>query len=298
MSKNIFDLSGMQVKKDESTVSRSYKPSLKDASGDGIYRATLRFVPNIDDPSKSIIDTVNFYLMDPHNPQELKTVVSILPEQERNFPLRNLYWKLKRGTASEQRMAECIQRKEAKYALVQIIKDAQKPELEGKIVPFQFGKKVKGIIEEEFTPVDESIEPCNVFDFIKGKNFALIIKKKDGYPNYDSCRFLNPSPIVIDGKPMEETAECGEIIGKYLEGTPEMLMACMPREWSDETKRMVDELMDIYAGNDTNVHAAATEAAHVSVGEMTAIKNDEPEMPAPVTAHTTAGDDLFSDIDI
>ena len=87
-----------------------------------------------------------------------------------------------------------------------VIEDEQHPELVGKILVYPYGANIKAKINAEING-EVTGEKCNVFDFVTGKDFKLIIKIKvtpspDGrtkieMPNYDTSSFLASSPIKI-----------------------------------------------------------------------------------------------------
>ena len=67
--------------------------------------------------------------------------------------------------------------------------DPKHPENEGQVNLFKFGKKIFDKITEAMQPAFEDESPINPFDFWKGANFKLKIRKVDGYWNYDKSEF-------------------------------------------------------------------------------------------------------------
>jgi len=63
---------------------------------------------------------------------------------------------------------------------------------------FKFGKKIFDKITEAMQPAFEDEKPVNPFDFWKGANFKLKIRKVDGYWNYDKSEFEAVSPVAED----------------------------------------------------------------------------------------------------
>lgn len=104
-------------------------------------------------------------------------------------------------------------RKMRYVANILVVKDPANPDNEGKRFLFQFGFKIhakimeamKGI-EDELEP-ENSVPPCNVFDFWEGKNFSLRVCKVDKQTNYDKSAFSKkPSPLHTfnaEGKPVK-----------------------------------------------------------------------------------------------
>ena len=57
---------------------------------------------------------------------------------------------------------------------------------------------------EAMQPAFEGEEAINPFDFWKGANFKLKIRKVDGYWNYDKSEFEAPSPLFKKDDDIEE----------------------------------------------------------------------------------------------
>src|SRR5690606_12607864 len=118
--------------------------------------------------------------------------------------IADTYWKLKKSpSAADQKLADGFSRKEYFYALVQIVRDKQHPEFEGKIKVMRFGATIDNKIKSEMEP--DYGKPCIPFDLFEGKLFALHITKKGDWNNYELCKFIGePEPIKIDGAPISK----------------------------------------------------------------------------------------------
>jgi hypothetical protein len=75
------------------------------------------------------------------------------------------------------------------------VSDPKHPQNEGKVFLFKFGKKIFDKITEAMQPAFEDETAINPFDFWKGANFKLKIRKVDGYWNYDKSEFEGVSSI-------------------------------------------------------------------------------------------------------
>lgn len=99
---------------------------------------------------------------------------------------------------------------------IYVITDAGKPENEGKVFRFRYGDKIfamlslmmngnstthPGTIEDYFDDVVPAFDP---FNFWKGANLKLRVKKVEGYSNYDNSKFAKPSPLFNDDEKIEE----------------------------------------------------------------------------------------------
>lgn len=114
------------------------------------------------------------------------------------------------GKAGQTEVSNNRKRKTRYVANILVIKDPVHPENEGKRFLFQFGYKIQGKITEAMAGVvdelepDNTIAPCNIWNFWEGKNFSLRICKVEGKTNYDKSAFAaKPTPlhVLVDGKP-------------------------------------------------------------------------------------------------
>jgi len=99
------------------------------------------------------------------------------------------------GLDSDKEIARKRKRKLSYYSNILVVSDPKHPENEGKVFLFKFGKKIFDKITEAMQPAFEDENPINPFDFWKGANFKLKIRKVDGYWNYDKSEFEGVSQI-------------------------------------------------------------------------------------------------------
>lgn len=102
------------------------------------------------------------------------------------------------GIEANKEIARKRKRKVQYIANILVISDPKNPQNEGKVMLFKFGKKIFEKIQEAMKPVFEGDKAIDPFDFWKGADFRLKVKKVDGYPNYDSSSFEAPSAL-FDG---------------------------------------------------------------------------------------------------
>ncbi len=84
------------------------------------------------------------------------------------------------------------------YSNIYIVSDPKHPENEGKVFLYKFGKKIFDKISEAMQPQFADEKAINPFDFWKGANFKLKIRKVDGYWNYDKSEFEGVTPVAKD----------------------------------------------------------------------------------------------------
>ena len=168
---------------------RLWKPEL-DKTGNGY--AVIRFLPASNGEempwqrvwSHAFQDKGGWYIEN-----SLTTLNHKDPVSEENTRLWNT------GVDSDKEIARKRKRKLSYYANIFVVSDPKHPENEGQVKLFKFGKKIFDKITEAMQPAFEDEKPINPFDFWKGANFKLKLRKVDGYWNYDKSEFEGVSQI-------------------------------------------------------------------------------------------------------
>ena len=237
---NVFNVSIEDLTKDDKPQGNAnlYSPSY-DKAKDGVYKSKIRFLPNVFNPRETMMRKYVYFLKDLNTDQGFyvdspSTINEKCIIQDTFFKLRNS------NSAADKELSEQLKRKEFWYSAIQIIQDKQFPELEGKVMIFRYGFKIKQKIDEQLKPVVEDDEPNNPFDLFDGKVFNLVICKKDGFANYDSSKFASSgSAIVIDGNEMSDDDDDRETIVEYLkENTPDFNEFKF-KPWDEEMRKKV-----------------------------------------------------------
>jgi hypothetical protein len=127
----------------------------------------------------------------------LTTIGKTDPVSEFNTELWNS------GSEANKEVARKQKRKLTYYTNILIVQDSKRPENEGKVFLFKFGKKIFDKIKDVAEPQFEDEKPLNPFDFWEGANFKLKIRNVEGYRNYDKSEFDTPSPISEDDSIIE-----------------------------------------------------------------------------------------------
>tara|TARA_R110002020_G_scaffold66286_4_gene174339 strand:- start:2652 stop:3503 length:852 start_codon:yes stop_codon:yes gene_type:complete len=102
------------------------------------------------------------------------------------------------GIESDKDIARIRKRKMQYISNILVISDPSTPENEGKVFLYKYGKKIFDKIQEAMQPEFEDEEAINPFDFWKGGNFKLKVRKVAGYVNYDKSEFDSVSEL-FDG---------------------------------------------------------------------------------------------------
>lgn len=89
-------------------------------------------------------------------------------------------------------------RKHSFYSNILVVDDPAKPENNGKVFYYRYGKKIFDMIQDMIKPEFEEDTPVDVFDFWEGANFRLRVRKVSGYPNYDKSSFDKKTSAIAD----------------------------------------------------------------------------------------------------
>ena len=93
------------------------------------------------------------------------------------------------GLESDKDIARERRRKLQYISNVYIVSDPANPQNEGKVFLYKYGKKIHDKCLEAMNPEFQDEEPVNPFDYWKGANFKLKVRKVSGFVNYDKSEF-------------------------------------------------------------------------------------------------------------
>lgn len=274
-----------------------YKPTADDGK-DGTYKALIRFVPNPENPRKSLIQKYVHWLVNSNGDGKIVDSPSTIGE---HCPIADVFWKLRKSdSAVDRKSSDKLKRRQQYYALIKVIKDPQNPEFEGQYKVFKFGYKIKEKIDAELKP--DFGEPTQVFDLFEGKNFELIINRQGEYNNYDKSKFSSSrSAIILGDTPAERSKESMETIKEELNNAPDLTNYDY-QVWDEDTREFVNGVLRMYLnpgesiGNVVNNPGPAkTETKKEEVAVAAA--------PEPVKAETSVStdddlDSFLNDLDI
>ena len=181
---------------------RLWKPEL-DTSGNGY--AVIRFLPAIEGEDLPWAKLFSHAFQGPTGQWYIENSRTTLgrgdvgkdPVSEYNTSLWNS------GVETDKEIARKQKRKLSYYSNIYVVSDSKNPENEGKVFLFRYGKKIFDKLMAAMQPEFEDEKPINPFDFWKGANFKLKIRKVDGYWNYDKSEFEAPSAILDDDSAIE-----------------------------------------------------------------------------------------------
>jgi len=178
---------------------RLWKPEL-DKTGNGY--AVIRFLPAVDGENMPWAKLWNHAFQGPTGQWYIENSLTTLGNNDPVSEMNSAYWNS--GVESDKEIARRQKRKLQYYSNIYVVSDSRHPEHEGKVFLFRFGKKIFDKCMEAMQPAFEDETPVNPFDFWKGANFKLKIRKVDGYWNYDKSEFEAPSPLFDNDDDIEE----------------------------------------------------------------------------------------------
>lgn len=121
------------------------------------------------------------------------------------------------GIEANKEIARKQKRKLTYYANIYVVSDPKRPENEGKVFLYKFGKKVFEKINAKINPEFEDEKPMNPFDFWKGANFKLKIRNYEGYRNYDKSEFDTQSALLDgDDKQIEKVWKAAHSLKEFV----------------------------------------------------------------------------------
>lgn len=164
-------------------------------------------------------------------------------------------------------------------ANIQVISDKNRPENEGQVFLWKFGKKIFDKIQEKLSPEFEDETPMNPFDFWKGANLKIKIRHVDGFRNYDKSEFDLPSAIAEDDKEIEAIWKSAHSLQQFV--APEQFKSF------DELSERLNRVLG--AGGAARAAAPVIED---DVAPWDEPKTEEPKATAETTELSENEDDL------
>jgi len=171
---------------------RFWKPEV-DKAGNGF--AVIRFLPAPEGEDLPWVRVFDHGFQGPRGwyiENSLTTIGGQDPVSEYNSKLWNS------GVEANKEIARKQKRRLKYIANIMVVSDPKRPENEGQVFLYQFGKKIFDKITEAMNPQFEDESPVNPFDFWEGANFKLKIRQVEGYRNYDKSEF-DSSTALLDG---------------------------------------------------------------------------------------------------
>lgn len=267
----------------------TYRPSILDEKCvDETYRALIRFIPFVyENKKQTIIERWECYLKDVNGENG---VFVVSPKTiKKNCPMRTLSWKLHESdNAIDNANSKKINVYQQWYALIEIVKDVQHPDYEGKYMIYQFGAKIYDKIKEALEG-SEYTDPINPFDFEEAPLFEIKLTKGNQkmdngkiVANYDACKFIQKTaPLHFgDGLTFDGSNEMKNAFIEWLEKDAPKINNYQWKDWSDELTEKVNTNLATYV---SGYSAPRTITAKVNESIKNIVddtpKYDEPKVP-------------------
>ena len=287
-------LAATETKKNSNFSSeRLYKPSIKDEKcTDMNYRALVRFIPFYHDGKwRTTVSRWECYLKDVNGDNGI-FVVSPKTDNKK-CPMRALSYKLYTSdSAIDKENSKKIQVYQQYYALIEVVKDVQHPEYDGKVFIYQFGQKINDKLENAMKST-EFTDGFNPFALYDGRLFEINMtkdasKKMDGnnraVANYDACRFIEKTaPIhftVGDERKtlLSDDRESQKAFFNWLENDAPKIKDYFWKEWDAETTAKVNANLATY----TSGYVAPRTTTAQAQETVAAATNPSPATSSPV----------------
>lgn len=261
-----------------------------DKAGNG--RATLRFLPNnFEDTTDAPFVAYYRHAFQGPGGWYIENSRTSIEEQD---PLGE--WNARLWATGDDKLKDQVRKQSRKLTYVSnvlVLKDPGKPENEGKVFRYRYGKKIFDMLKKVTEAEDADDEVFDPFHPLEGADFKLNAKKVANFPNYDDSKFANPKPL-FDGDE--------DKINDVLDQLTKLSEVIAPDKFKsyDELLKKLNRTV----GFDTTVYLTAAEA-QVSVqssGGVTAkaASPSAPQVPANVGGWTPPkldDDDDDDDVD-
>ena len=178
-----------QNKKTDYKDDRFWRPEI-DKTGNGF--AIIRFLPEVENEDCPWAKVYSHAFRGPggwYIENCLTTISQKDPVSELNTQLWNS------GVESDKNLARDRKRKLNYTSNIYVVSDPSNPQNEGKVFLYKYGAKIFEKLQEVMKPEFKDEQAINPFDFWKGANFRLKIRKVAGYTNYDKSEFDSSSPL-------------------------------------------------------------------------------------------------------
>lgn len=186
----IQKLASMDSEKNSYKDDRFWRPTVDDA---GTGQAIVRFLPESPNEDSPYVLYYSHAFQGPggwYIENSRTTLGEKDPVSEMNTRLWNSGEQGKKDLVSQK-----YKRKKNYISNILVIDDPANPQNNGKVFLFRYGTKIFQKIQDAMKPDFADDEPIVPFDFWKGANFRIRIRKVAGYLNYDKSEFDSPSEL-------------------------------------------------------------------------------------------------------
>ena len=169
---------------------RLWKPEL-DKSGNGY--AVIRFLPAPDGEDMPWAKIWSHSFKGPGGQWYIENSLTTIGKDDPVGELNRELWNS--GREQDKATARVQKRKLSYYSNIYVVSDPAHPENEGRVFLYKYGKKIFDKLVEAMQPAFADETPLDPFNFWKGADFKVKIRKVDGYWNYDKSEFAAPATL-------------------------------------------------------------------------------------------------------
>lgn len=176
-----------------------WKPTT-DKTGNGY--AVIRFLPAPDPHAAPWVQFWDHGFQGPTGRWYIERSLTSIGQPDPVSDLNSSLWNS--GHESDKDKARKQKRRLHYVSNIYVVSDPERPENEGKVFKYQYGKKIFDKIIDVMKPQFEDEKPINPFNLWDGADFILKIRQVEGWRNYDKSEFATPKPLKEDDKELDK----------------------------------------------------------------------------------------------
>jgi len=312
-----------------------YVTSLKNENVvNGAYRSVVRFIKNPRNTKEKTLNVFSKFMYFIPNPNNQSSVIAVDCTSnwgQRDNIITNAFFYLKNTKVpSLEALAKAhFSRKRYWFTLLQIVKDIQQPELEGKIKVFRFAnqinEKIEDIVKDDEATNQKGVNYSHPFT---GLNFIInveeeefedkVTKKMRKQTSYSKSKFVPDQSVMVVPESTKEEVAVSEAYAKKIyqyciENSP-ALEDYLPKPWDKDLEDRIIESVRITIGDD-NIFSeifrktygrpythgnhintgSAEKAPSMEISEEHLLSSDAPQTILPETTKTETAESGTSD---
>lgn len=190
LMKEVEKIANPQSQNDSRDDDRFWQPEV-DKAGNGF--AVIRFLPAPKGEEMPWARIWSHGFQGPTGKWYIENSLTTIGKADPVAELNNELWNS--GSEANKEIARKQKRRLSYTCNVLVLQDPAHPENEGKVKLFKFGKRIFDKIKDTMQPEFPGETPVNPFDFWKGADFKIKIRKVEGYRNYDKSEFDAPAAL-------------------------------------------------------------------------------------------------------
>jgi hypothetical protein len=197
-------------KKQNGPDDRIWKPDV-DKAGNGY--AVIRFLPAPEGEDVPFVRVWDHGFQGPTGQWYIEKSLTTIGQKDPVSEYNTMLWNS--GIEANKDLVRKYKRRLSFYSNIYIVKDPTRPENEGKVFLYKYGKKIFEKLNDLMNPQFEDEKPVNPFDLWAGADFKLKIRNVEGYRNYDKSEFDSPAPLSSDDSLLENVWKSEHALNEF-----------------------------------------------------------------------------------